>query len=104
MLFEEKGILFILSGPSGVGKGTVRKRLFEQETHLKYSISATTRKKRPGEKVKVGNFFCELLPYVGIVLAHFGCFSGWYFFNSSSILLADFENERLKIYSLSVSQ
>lgn len=49
-MFEEKGILFILSGPSGVGKGTVRQRLFEQETHLKYSVSATTRDKRPGEK------------------------------------------------------
>lgn len=48
-MFEEKGILFILSGPSGVGKGTVRQRLFEQETHLKYSVSATTRDKRPGE-------------------------------------------------------
>jgi len=49
-LFAQKGILFILSGPAGVGKGTVRKRLFEQETHLKYSVSATTRKMRPGEK------------------------------------------------------
>lgn len=48
-MFEKKGILFILSGPSGVGKGTVRQRLFEQETHLKYSVSATTRDMRPGE-------------------------------------------------------
>src|SRR5699024_2166798 len=48
-MFKEKGILFILSGPSGVGKGTVRERLFEKETHLKYSVSATTRDKRPGE-------------------------------------------------------
>ena len=46
---EEKGILFILSGPSGVGKGTVRQKLFEQDTNLKYSISMTTRDKRPGE-------------------------------------------------------
>src|SRR5690625_1284227 len=57
MLFEEKGILFILSGPSGVGKGTVRQRLFEQETHLKYSVSATTRDKRPGEKHGVDYFY-----------------------------------------------
>lgn len=46
---EQKGILYVLSGPSGVGKGTVRERLFERETHLKYSISATTRAKREGE-------------------------------------------------------
>lgn len=56
-MFEEKGILFILSGPSGVGKGTVRQRLFEKENHLKYSVSATTRKKRPGEKEGVDYFY-----------------------------------------------
>lgn len=49
VLMKEKGILFILSGPSGVGKGTVRERLFEQDRSLKYSISATTRDPRPGE-------------------------------------------------------
>lgn len=56
-MFKQKGILFILSGPSGVGKGTVRQRLFEQETNLKYSVSATTRKKRPGEKEGVDYFY-----------------------------------------------
>lgn len=56
-LFEQKGILFILSGPSGVGKGTVRQRLFEQETNLKYSVSATTREKRPGEVHGVDYFY-----------------------------------------------
>lgn len=49
MLIEEKGILFVLSGPSGVGKGTVRERLFQKEVDLKYSVSMTTRNKRPGE-------------------------------------------------------
>lgn len=48
-MLDEKGILFILSGPSGVGKGTVRQRLFELETDLQYSVSATTRQKRPNE-------------------------------------------------------
>lgn len=48
-MLDEKGILFILSGPSGVGKGTVRQRLFELETDLQYSVSATTRNKRPNE-------------------------------------------------------
>ncbi|PAV29947.1 guanylate kinase [Virgibacillus profundi] len=54
---DEKGILFILSGPSGVGKGTVRKELFEQATDLKYSISMTTRNKRPGETDGVDYFY-----------------------------------------------
>jgi guanylate kinase len=56
-LIEEKGILFILSGPSGVGKGTVRKELFDQATELKYSISMTTRNSRPGETDGVDYFF-----------------------------------------------
>lgn len=56
-MFKEKGILFILSGPSGVGKGTVRARLFERETQLKYSVSATTRNKRPGEQDGIDYFY-----------------------------------------------
>ncbi|WP_163970715.1 guanylate kinase [Oceanobacillus halotolerans] len=54
---DERGILFILSGPSGVGKGTVRKELFNQETDLRYSISMTTRGMRPGEKEGIDYFF-----------------------------------------------
>lgn len=50
MKLNEKGLLIVLSGPSGVGKSTVRKALFEKEGHkLVYSISMTTRKPRNGE-------------------------------------------------------
>lgn len=56
-MVEQEGILFVLSGPSGVGKGTVRQRLFEQKTDLKYSVSATTRQKRPGERDGVDYFY-----------------------------------------------
>ncbi|RKQ37429.1 guanylate kinase [Oceanobacillus halophilus] len=56
-MIDEKGILFILSGPSGVGKGTVRKRLFEKATDLQYSISMTTRDRRPGEEDGVDYFY-----------------------------------------------
>ncbi|MEN1966931.1 guanylate kinase [Lentibacillus sp. N15] len=56
-MIEEKGILFVLSGPSGVGKGTVRKQLFQHDTELRYSISMTTREKRPGETNGVDYFY-----------------------------------------------
>ncbi len=47
---NERGMLFLLSGPSGVGKGTVRKGLFKRNPHeLLYSISATTREARRNE-------------------------------------------------------
>lgn len=46
----EKGLLIILSGPSGVGKGTVRKKVMEDESlNLVYSISMTTRLPRNKE-------------------------------------------------------
>ena len=51
MKLDDKGLLIVLSGPSGVGKGTVRSALFEMEGHdLVYSISMTTRKPREGEQ------------------------------------------------------
>lgn len=56
-MIDQKGILFILSGPSGVGKGTVRKALFDQSTDLRYSISMTTRAPREGEVDGVDYFF-----------------------------------------------
>ncbi|MDO5649245.1 MAG: guanylate kinase [Gallicola sp.] len=43
------GFLLVLSGPSGVGKGTVCEALMKHRKDIKYSISATTRKKRPLE-------------------------------------------------------
>lgn len=53
----EKGLLIILSGPSGVGKGTVRNRLFEKLPEMKYSVSMTTRSPRNGEEDGVDYFF-----------------------------------------------
>lgn len=53
-----KGKLIILSGPSGVGKGTVRELLFEDKSlNLVYSISMTTRLPRMGEEEGVHYFF-----------------------------------------------
>ncbi|KRN46710.1 guanylate kinase [Weissella viridescens] len=46
----KRGVLIVLSGPSGVGKGTVRKALFEEpDVDFQYSISMTTRHPRDGE-------------------------------------------------------
>jgi guanylate kinase len=50
MKLNERGLLIVLSGPSGVGKGTVRRALFQMPNHdLVYSVSMTTRAPRPGE-------------------------------------------------------
>lgn len=81
----EKGLLIVLSGPSGVGKGTVRQAIFSQgEQSFMYSISATTRQKRPGEVDGVDYFFKtkeefeqmiendELLEYTNYVGNYYG--------------------------------
>ncbi|MBN3526067.1 guanylate kinase [Paenibacillus apiarius] len=52
-----KGLLFVLSGPSGVGKGTVCKALLKKMPDLIYSVSATTRQPRIGETDGVNYFF-----------------------------------------------
>ncbi len=46
---SKRGVLLVVSGPSGVGKGTVMKKLFEMDKNLYFSVSATTRAPRPGE-------------------------------------------------------
>ncbi|EGS1175181.1 guanylate kinase [Enterococcus faecalis] len=55
---SERGLLIVLSGPSGVGKGTVRKAIFNsEENDFQYSISMTTRKQREGEVDGVDYYF-----------------------------------------------
>jgi guanylate kinase len=51
------GQLIVISGPSGVGKSTVVKRIMKQLDNLHFSVSATTRPMRPGEVDGVNYFF-----------------------------------------------
>ena len=51
------GKLFIIAGCSGVGKGTILKMFLEKNPDVKFSISATTRNPREGEKDGVNYFF-----------------------------------------------
>lgn len=57
---KKRGILIVISGPSGVGKGTICKAFFNKnrDKNIKLSISCTTRKPRAGEVDKV-NYFCN---------------------------------------------
>ena len=49
-MVKTRGLLIVLSGPSGVGKGTVRAAVFKNNIfNYVYSVSATTRQMRPGE-------------------------------------------------------
>lgn len=56
---HKRGILIVVSGPSGTGKGTVCKELLQQLPYLEYSISATTRAPREGEVHGVNYWFTK---------------------------------------------
>lgn len=60
-----KGKLFVLSGPSGVGKGTVRAALLKDYSDIHYSVSATTRTKRDGEVDGQDYFFISREEFQG---------------------------------------
>ncbi|MGM9572391.1 MAG: guanylate kinase, partial [bacterium] len=54
---KKRGSLFVVSGPSGVGKGTIINELFRTTDDLFYSISVTSRLPREGEREGVNYFF-----------------------------------------------
>ena len=79
-----KGKLFVVSGPSGVGKNTILNRVVAGRENVQYSISATSRAKRPGEIDGKSYFFVtreqfeamlqqgELLEYAEYVGNYYG--------------------------------
>jgi len=54
---SKKGLLIVISGPSGAGKGTICREWLRKHPETVLSISATTRAPRPGEKDGVNYFF-----------------------------------------------
>lgn len=54
---NERGMLIVLSGPSGSGKGTIIKKLLQSRDDTVLSVSITTREPRPGEQEGVHYFF-----------------------------------------------
>ena len=69
------GRLFVITGPSGVGKGTLIRRLIERVPGLELSVSATTRRPRPGERDGVDYHFLseeefDRLAREGLLLEH----------------------------------
>lgn len=62
-----KGTLFVVTGPSGAGKGTVLGKVFQQVDHLHFSVSATTRAPREGEVDGVNYHFMTKENFLSLV-------------------------------------
>ena len=81
---KSRGVLLVVSGPAGVGKGTVCKQFLKDNRDVKLSVSATTRSPRPGEENGREYYFLtkeefedkikadELLEYVCFVGNYYG--------------------------------
>ncbi len=66
---ERKSMLIVISGPSGVGKGTIYNRLLDNDPSLTFSVSVTTRGPRNGETDGVDYFFISEEKYQELVNA-----------------------------------
>ncbi|MEI9928384.1 MAG: guanylate kinase [Sphingomonas sp.] len=58
--FKRRGVLFVLSSPSGAGKSTIARKLLEADSQLEMSVSYTTRPPRPGERDGIDYHFVDL--------------------------------------------
>src|SRR5258707_4408057 len=64
---QRRGLMLVLSSPSGAGKTTLSRQLLDNDSHIQLSISCTTRAKRPGEKDGVDYKFLDTATFRGMV-------------------------------------
>jgi guanylate kinase len=82
-LGTRRGLMLVLSSPSGAGKTTITRRILERDANLTISISVTTRPPRPGEIDGVHYRFIDKAAFDAMVsndelLEHANVFGNWY--------------------------
>ncbi len=80
---QRRGLMFVLSSPSGAGKTTITRALLQNNSDLEISISATTRQRRPGEVDGQDYYFVDIPQFNAMVensemLEHAKVFSNYY--------------------------
>jgi guanylate kinase len=80
---QRRGMMLVLSSPSGAGKTTIARRLIESDPLIRLSVSVTTRPRRPGEAHGVDYYFTEPADFNAMVqrgelLEHARVFDNWY--------------------------
>jgi guanylate kinase len=66
-LIHRRGLMLVLSSPSGAGKTTLSRQLLDNDKQIQLSVSATTRARRPGEKDGVDYRFVDTATFSGMV-------------------------------------
>ena len=64
---QRRGLMLVLSSPSGAGKTTLSRQLLDNDSQIQLSVSCTTRAKRPGEKDGVDYRFLDTASFRGMV-------------------------------------
>jgi guanylate kinase len=80
---QRRGLMFVLSSPSGAGKTTITRALLKNNADLEISISATTRQRRPGEVDGQDYYFVDIPQFnamieAGEMLEHAKVFNNYY--------------------------
>lgn len=80
---QRRGLMLVLSSPSGAGKTTLSRQLLDNDAHIQLSVSCTTRAKRPSEKDGVDYHFIDTPTFRGMIergdfLEHASVFEHYY--------------------------
>lgn len=80
---KRRGLMLVLSSPSGAGKTTLSRQLLDNDSHIQLSVSCTTRTKRPSEKDGVDYRFVDTATFRGMIergefLEHASVFGHYY--------------------------
>lgn len=103
---HKKGLLVIISGPSGVGKSTVVKQLLKINPKLKLSVSATTRPPRPGETSGKDYFFISQEKFSEMVkkneFVEWAQVHGYYYGTQKKIVESAFSKNQIVVCEVDV--
>ena len=64
---QRRGLMLVLSSPSGAGKTTLSRQLLDNDSQIQLSVSCTTRQKRPGERDGVDYRFVDTATFRGMI-------------------------------------
>jgi len=64
---QRRGLMLVLSSPSGAGKTTLSRQLLTNDSQIQLSVSCTTRARRPGEKDGVDYRFIDAASFRGMI-------------------------------------